>query len=106
MQMSSEYTTGLIAAALAALCWGSATVMSKSALGGFYPISLLVIQLIASVSFLWFFILFRYPERLPFREIIKFAWLGLLEPGLAYLLGLTGLADINASGATLIQSSE
>src|SRR5581483_8923151 len=31
---------------------------------------------------------------------------GLLEPGLAYLLGLIGLTDINATGATMIQSSE
>ena len=106
MQRSSAYTTGVTAAALAALCWGSATVMSKGALGGFAPVSLLVLQLTASVVFLWFLVWLRRPERLALREIAKFAWLGLLEPGLAYLLGLTGLADTDASGATLIQSSE
>ena len=43
---------GAALAALAALCWGAAMVMSKAALDAFAPVPLLVIQLAASVGLL------------------------------------------------------
>lgn len=95
-------------AILAALCWGTATVMSKSALAAFAPISLLVVQLFASVVCLWLLVLFRKArvQRLPWVTMVKFASLGLLEPGLTYLLALVGLEHTRASTASLIGSSE
>ena len=99
---------GAVLATLAALCWGAATVMSKSVLSVFPPVFLLVLQLLASVICLWVFIFLRrrpLPKPAP-AEVLKFASLGLLEPGLAYLLSLIGLATTTASNATLIYSTE
>jgi drug/metabolite transporter (DMT)-like permease len=93
-------------AALAALCWGAATVMSKSALAEFAPLDLLVVQLAASVACLWVVVWwFRLPRAAP-GEMLRVAWLGLLEPALAYMLGLIGLAQVGAAQATVIQSVE
>ena len=97
---------GVILALLSALCWGAATVMSKGALAGFPPLALLTIQLGASVVFLWTSLILR-GVRLPrWREAWRFAWLGLLEPGLAYFFGLIGLSATGAGSATLISASE
>ena len=102
------HTRGRSFAILAALCWGSATVMSKGALSAFAPISLLVVQLLASVACLWLLVFVRRArvQRLPFGTMVKFAALGLLEPGLTYLLALVGLEHTRASKASLIGSSE
>jgi drug/metabolite transporter (DMT)-like permease len=97
---------GVLAAILAALCWGASTVMSKAVLEKISPVSLLVMQLGASVIVLWLVVWIRRPAKGTWHEIARFAWLGLLEPGLAYFLGLMGLADTKAGGATLIHSSE
>ncbi len=98
--------SGAVYAALAALCWGAATVMSKSALGPFAPLILLVVQLTVSVLCLWIVIRWRrLPQATP-AELRRVAWLGLLEPGFAYMIGLFGLAEVGAAQATLIQSSE
>lgn len=91
---------------LAALCWGTATVMSKSVLADVSPVSLLVLQLAGSVAMLWLVVWGQRTASGRWREIMRYAWLGLLEPGLAYLLGLIGLTDMKAGAATLIQSSE
>ena len=98
--------SGAVFAALASLCWGAATVMSKSALSQFAPLTLLVVQLAVSVLCLWIVIWWRrLPQASPV-ELLRVAWLGLLEPGLAYMLGLFGLAQVGAAQATLIQSAE
>lgn len=102
----SSFHKGIIAATLAALCWGTATVMSKVALDGISPVFLLVLQLAISVLVLWIVVWFQRAPPGTWREIARYAWLGLLEPGLAYLLGLIGLTDMKAGPATLIQSSE
>lgn len=101
-------SSGTAFAVLAALCWGMATVMSKGALDYFAPIALLVLQLAASVVCLWGVLLFRPKPMRPiaWRTVARFAWLGLLEPGLAYLLDLLGLEHAQASTATLILSTE
>ena len=80
--------------------------MSKVALDGVSPVLLLVLQLLPSVALLWLVV---YIRRIPLgkrRDIARFAWLGVLEPGLAFLVFLIGLTDIKAGAATLIQSSE
>jgi drug/metabolite transporter (DMT)-like permease len=96
----------MVSATLAATCWGLATVMSKGALAQVPPIMLLVIQLASSVVFLWTWLLLRGVRLAAIRDAFRIAWLGLLEPGLAYVLALIGLADASAANATLIGSSE
>jgi len=104
--MISSSKKGVAAATLASFCWGSATVMSKHALDDVSPVALLFLQLFASTVFLWVIILLRR-IRIPRLMILApIAVLGLLEPGLAYLLGLIGLTDIGAGSASLILASE
>ncbi|MCA3560951.1 MAG: DMT family transporter [Aestuariivirga sp.] len=103
---AGQHVTGVAAASLAALCWASATVLSKAALQNTSPVLLLTLQLIVSNMLLWGVILVLR-RRLPPRPAAgRIALLGLLEPGLAYLLGLIGLVSVGAGVATLIQASE
>ena len=90
----------------AALCWGLTTVMSKASLAAFQPVNLLVVQLAASVTCLWLAVWLRGLSFPGWRDAASFAWLGLLEPGLAFLLALTGLTATGAGAATLITASE
>jgi len=97
---------GFAAALLAALCWGAATVMSKAALDGVAPVLLFVLQLLPCVAVLWLYIFVRGLPPGRWASIRRFAWLGILEPGLAFMIGLIGLTGLKAGAATLIQSSE
>ena len=93
-------------AVLSAACWGSATVMSKGVLEYMPPLTLLTIQLTASIAFLWIAVLvLRRPVRLD-RPARRASLSGLLEPGIAYTLGVAGLALTTASSASLIGTAE
>lgn len=91
---------------LSSACWGFATVMSKAGLQYIPPLHLLVIQLAASITFLWIAVLVinRHPS-LNWRTI-KYSFTGILEPGLAYTFGLLGLTLTTASNASIISSTE
>jgi drug/metabolite transporter (DMT)-like permease len=108
--MSKSQMIGIAAGTAAAICWGSATVFSKDLLQQFEPVSLLLIQLGTSVVFLWSLVICRTKwvrsESSSLRGVAPYAWLGALEPALAYLLCLSGLVGATASGATLIQAAE
>ena len=94
------------AAILSAACWGSATVMSKGVLDYLPPMTLLVIQLATSVAFLWTVALgLRMRVRLD-RPTRRASLSGLLEPGMAYTVGIAGLALTTASNASLIGTVE
>lgn len=97
---------GFIFGLLAAACWGGGTVISKSSLDSFPPIPLLIIQLSASVILLWLVVFFKKIKLLKPGEILKFAWLGFLEPYMAYILILFGLTTVKSGEAVLIQSLE
>ena len=100
--------TGLAVAAaiLSAGCWGSATVMSKGILEYMPPLTLLVIQLTASITVLWVAVfVLRLKVRLD-KQTRRASLSGLLEPGIAYTFGTAGLALTTASNATLIGSAE
>jgi drug/metabolite transporter (DMT)-like permease len=90
----------------AALIWGAANTMNKLALTYCSPTQTLIIQLGASVAFLLIVcILFK----VGLGQLIKALplwWTGLLEPGLTYLFGVTGLETSNASVASVILSLE
>lgn len=88
-------------------CWGAGTVLSKQVLErGVAPLTLLVIELAASsVLLLLALALLRQP--LTWSPTMgKLAVLGLLNPGLAYALGLLGLASISASMSVLLWATE
>ncbi|MFY2822681.1 DMT family transporter [Ruegeria sp. MALMAid1280] len=89
-----------------AACWGLATVMSKGALELLPPISLLVAQLAASVAVLWLVVLATRQRILLDRSARIAALSGVLEPGLAYALGIGGLVMTTASNASLISTTE
>jgi drug/metabolite transporter (DMT)-like permease len=105
MSRSSIAPRDLTALILAATCWGVGTVISKAALDEIPPFTLLPIQLAASLAVLA--VLMR-------RQGISFRTegspllgrLGLLNPGLAYALGLIGLTTITASLYVLLWALE
>lgn len=90
---------------LAAVCWGTGTVISKAALDEVPPLTLLPIQLGASVAILG--ILMRR-QGVSFRRggSPLLGRLGLLNPGLAYALSLIGLTMITASLSVLLWALE
>ena len=96
----------VLAAILSAACWGSATVMSKGVLDHMPPMTLLAIQLTASISVLWLTVLGLRFRVLLDRPARRASLSGVLEPGLAYTLGITGLALTTASNAALIGAAE
>lgn len=91
---------------LSTLCWGSGTVLSKSILAHMQPLTLLVVQLAVSVVFLWAVMVLQKVKLPRLREVIRPGLTGLLEPGLAYTLGLLGLSLTTASMAALIWAAE
>lgn len=91
---------------LAAACWGTGTVVSKQAVAEIAPLTLLPIQLAASVAFLLILTRARGIPLPTGREARLLGRLGLLNPGLAYALSLIGLAEITASTSVLLWATE
>lgn len=90
--------------ALAAACWGLGTVVSKRAVGDMPPLLLFPIQLTASLVAL---ALLMRSAGLPLVGGSRLLGrLGLLNPGLAYALGLVGLTSISASLYVLLWALE
>jgi probable blue pigment (indigoidine) exporter len=95
-----------VALILAAACWGIGTVVSKRAIDEIPPLTLLPIQLAASLAVL--VLLMRW-RGLPFRDPSAspiLGRLGVVNPGLAYALGLLGLASITASLSVMLWALE
>lgn len=89
-----------------AFCWGVGLTLTKIALSEIRPATLLVIQLIASVSFLAI-ACYCQNRQLPFSwSNLKQGFAGIFEPALAYMVGTFGVEITTASKATLIGSSE
>lgn len=102
---SSSPRRDIAALVLAAACWGLGTVTSKAALAEFPPATLLALQLTSSLAVLS--ILMRR-QGIPFRGDGPrlLGRLGLLNPGVAYALGLLGLTTITASVSVLLWALE
>lgn len=95
-----------LALTLAAACWGFGTVVSKAAIDEIPPLSLLPVQLGASLIVLA--LLMRW-QRIPFRDrsaSSTLGRLGVLNPGLAYALSLLGLFHITASLSVVLWAIE
>ena len=90
----------------ATACWGAGTVVTKQVLDDVSPLTLLPIQLTASCALLVIACLVRR-ERLSWSPTTRrLTGLGVLNPGLAYALGLLGLASITASMSVLLWAIE
>jgi drug/metabolite transporter (DMT)-like permease len=89
-----------------AACWGGATVMTKGALGVFPPFTLLTIQLSASVAALWIAVVLLRLRVGPVRPALRAASTGVFEPGLAYAVGVPGLALTTAGNASVVAAME
>jgi len=91
----------------ATACWGCGTVLSKQVLDrGVAPMTLLVIELAASVLLLGAGV-WVLKRRGHLSSVgARLALLGVLNPGVAYALGLWGLTSISASLSVLLWATE
>lgn len=106
MSTSTPPRRAVLALTLAAASWGIGTVISKRATAEIPPLTLLPIQLAASLVVVALVMRWR---GLPFRDASSsplLGRLGLLNPGLAYALSLLGLAHITASLSVLLWAME
>lgn len=96
----------------ATACWGVGTVVTKQVLDDVAPLTLLPIQLAASCLMLAAVAVLTRTRR---ARSDRFRWspetrglaaLGVLNPGLAYALGLLGLTSISASMSVLLWAAE
>ncbi|PLP59126.1 hypothetical protein CYK37_11610 [Mesorhizobium loti] len=90
----------------ACLCWALGTILSKTLLSSFPPVTVLVFQLTPSVIALWLAVVLTRSRIPSFRVLPAIALLGLLNPGWAYTLSMFGLAETSASVATLLWAFE
>src|SRR4051794_32819193 len=92
-------TTQTAAAALvaAAACWGIGTVVTKQVVDEVPPLTLLPVQLAVSCALLFVISVARHERFAWTKPVRRLAALGVLNPGLAYALGLVGLTSITAS---------
>jgi probable blue pigment (indigoidine) exporter len=106
MSVSPSPRRAVLYLILAAACWGIGTVVSKRAIGEIPPLTLLPIQLGASLAVL---ALLMRGRGIPLRDGSASAILGrlgVLNPGLAYALSLLGLVHITASLSVMLWAIE
>jgi probable blue pigment (indigoidine) exporter len=90
----------------AAASWGVGTVVTKQVLDDVAPLTLLPIQLAASCAFLLAVSLAGRTRITWSPQLRRLTALGVLNPGLAYALGLVGLTSISASMSVLLWATE
>jgi drug/metabolite transporter (DMT)-like permease len=86
-------------------CWGVGLTLSKIALTEISPTTLLIIQLLSSVVFLYVACYVRN-RKAPSWKLLKQGKAGIFEPALAYMFGTIGLNLTTATNASLIGSTE
>ncbi len=106
MPRNTSYRHALLLVAATA-CWGCGTVLSKQVLDrGVAPLTLLAIELAASSLLLWLGTLVLGLRLTWSATLGRLAALGIINPGLAYALGLLGLVTIDASMSVLLWATE
>jgi drug/metabolite transporter (DMT)-like permease len=96
----------ILCVSTASLIWGAAYTANKISLDYGSPAQTLWIQLAGSVAFLSVLCAFRRGSAAELRAALGIWWTGLLEPGLTYFLGITGLQHSDPGIASMIISSE
>ena len=96
----------VVALLLAAAAWGTGTVVSKRAVAEIPPLTLLPIQLGASLVVLALLMRLRGIPLVDPTAPSLLGRLGILNPGLAYALSLIGLTHITASLSVLLWALE
>jgi drug/metabolite transporter (DMT)-like permease len=101
-------TSRAAAAALvaAAACWGVGTVVTKQVVDDVPPLTLRPVQLAVSCALLLVIALARRERFTWSPPVRRLAALGVLNPGMAYALGLVGLTSITASMYVLLWATE
>jgi O-acetylserine/cysteine efflux transporter len=94
----------LVGLVVASGLWGGAVCGTKYALGGFGPVTLLAVALVAAAALLWVALLAR-GYRAPRTWWLPIV-LGLLEPALAYLCDTLGLSLTSAVHGALLSGLE
>ena len=106
MPRRTSYSHVLMLVAATA-CWGIGTVVTKQVLDqDVAALTLLPIQLAASCLFLLILARLHGNRIIWSPQIRRLAALGVLNPGLAYALGLIGLSSITASMSVLLWAAE
>ena len=105
-QTSYRRAPAVIPLVAATACWGAGTVVTKQVLNDVAPLTLLPMQLTASCLLLLLLSLVRRERIVWSPPTRRLAALGVLNPGLAYALGLLGLASITASMSVLLWAAE
>jgi len=90
----------------AAASWGIGTVVTKQVVDDVAPLTLLPLQLTASCAFLLVVVLVRREPLTCSPSVRRLSALGVLNPGVAYALGLIGLTTITASMSVLLWALE
>jgi drug/metabolite transporter (DMT)-like permease len=106
MSLAHVPRRSLLALTLAAACWGTGTVISRRAVAEIPPLTLLAVQLAASLFALVVLMRLRGIAMRDPDAPSNLGRLGLLNPGLAYLLSLVGLSSITASLSVLLWATE
>jgi len=96
----------LLALTFAAASWGVGTVISKRALEEIPPLTLLAVQLMASLGVLAVLLRRQGIRSRGGRTAPVLGRLGILNPGIAYALSLLGLVYISASLSVLLWAVE
>ncbi len=86
----------------AAACWGVGTVVSKQVLADVAALTLLPMQLFASCGFLLIVFWVSHTRITWSSSLRRLTALGVLNPGLAYAVGLLGLTSVSASLSVLL----
>jgi drug/metabolite transporter (DMT)-like permease len=98
--------TAVAALIAAAGCWGIGTVVAKQVVDEVAPLTLLPVQLAVSCAFLLVVARVRREPLIWTPPVRRLAALGVLNPGIAYALGLIGLTTITASMSVLLWALE
>lgn len=102
LSLRDTQTVAIISIILCCICWSWGTLWTKTTLDYFPPILLLTVQLAASSAFLWTLSAMNGSIKAVTHKTVWIGLSGILEPGLAYILGIQGLAITSASSAALI----
>jgi drug/metabolite transporter (DMT)-like permease len=98
--------TAVAALVAAAASWGVGTVVTKQVVDDVTPLTLLPLQLAASCVFLLAVVVARREPLTWLPAVRRLSALGVLNPGVAYALGLLGLTTITASMSVLLWALE